>query len=203
MVSLLVIGDSHDAPLEPIGRLAAVRARFVPDLTAAVALVASPGADFVPDLVLLAESRPGEIRRSTMHALRRQAPLVRVWRVVGSWCDGEARSGHPPAAGLTVAEHDLLPRLARELARLARGEQPLWALPLTATPEEQLLATIDADFRRPASAAIAIHGTSAAGVSSLVDLCRRAGHTPVDWPAKVGGIASPPAAILWDTTAPR
>ena len=94
-------------------------------------------------------------------------------------------------------------RIAHELRRIADRRNPLWALPLTATPEEQLLATIAHDFRLRASGTIAIRGPRSAVVSALADLCRRAGFVADLWPPVVGALAARPDAVLWDTTAPE
>lgn len=47
------------------------------------------------ELLLVAQSRPGVIDVATIDALRRAAPLAGIVALVGSWCEGETRTGRP------------------------------------------------------------------------------------------------------------
>jgi len=71
------------------------------DFTEAVALVratANVGSG-LPEVVLVAQSRPGVVGRQEWMRLRRNAPLAGFVSLVGSWCEGETRTGQP-AAGI-------------------------------------------------------------------------------------------------------
>src|SRR5262245_46214259 len=48
-----------------------------------------------PDLILLVASRPGRFSAAEVEALHRRAPLARLVALLGTWCEGEVRSGHP------------------------------------------------------------------------------------------------------------
>ena len=62
--------------------------RFAPDLDH----VAN---DAVPELVILAQSRPGEFLPSEVRELRQTWPKTLFVSLLGSWCEGEQRSGSP------------------------------------------------------------------------------------------------------------
>ncbi|MHB1037337.1 MAG: hypothetical protein ACYC35_22650 [Pirellulales bacterium] len=141
-LSILMVGaaDSPEfaeaaAPLDQFGRVTAV-----PNVEVACARLAA-GA-FFPEVVVLVESRPGEISHEAVDRLRRLAPLARFVGLMGSWCEGETRSGAPWPAVERVYWHQWAPRIARELERLTEGRCPTWGLPVTATEEERLLSTV-------------------------------------------------------------
>jgi CheY-like chemotaxis protein len=67
--------------------------------------------------------------------------------LLGSWCEGEMRSGQPWPTVLRVYWHQALSRLGREVRRLAAGDCTSWGLPLTATEEERLLTESRTDFQ--------------------------------------------------------
>src|SRR2546427_7236671 len=48
-----------------------------------------------PIAMVLVQSRPGQISRGSVERLHAAAPLARLVALVGTWCDGELRSGRP------------------------------------------------------------------------------------------------------------
>ena len=100
---------------------------------------------FLPDVMVVAQTSPGQFSHAAIDRLRRLAPLARVLGLMGSWCEGEMRSGVPLAGDRA----NLLASVARPLrsavSPLPRGQSCSWALPITATEEERLLADED-DF---------------------------------------------------------
>ena len=101
----------------------------------------------LPDAIVVAQSFPGQFSEQAIERLRQLAPVARVLGLMGSWCEGEMRSGTPWPATARTYWHQWPARCARELARLAQGRSCAWALPPTASEEERLLA--DEDFRSP------------------------------------------------------
>ena len=56
------------------------------------------------DLIVVAQAYPGQYAADRIDGLRRLAPLARVIGLLGSWCEGEVRSGRPwprPPSGYT------------------------------------------------------------------------------------------------------
>lgn len=95
------------------------------------------------EVIVVAQSYPGEFSPSAIDRLQRLAPLSRVLGLLGSWCEGEMRSGQPPPAVVRIYWHQWLPRCDRQLRRMLRGERSAWGLPVTATEEERMLSEAD------------------------------------------------------------
>ncbi|MFQ5792850.1 MAG: hypothetical protein ACE5JI_20470, partial [Acidobacteriota bacterium] len=96
-----------------------------------------------PDLIIVAQSYPGQFSSAAIDRLRRSAPLARMLGLLGSWCEGETRTGQPWPAAIRTYWHEWLPRVEQELARLRDGTCCTWALPITASEEERLLLLAD------------------------------------------------------------
>src|SRR5689334_21081356 len=47
------------------------------------------------ELVVVAQSRPGAVPFGEVERVMRAAPLAGVVALLGSWCEGEARTGRP------------------------------------------------------------------------------------------------------------
>jgi hypothetical protein len=93
-----------------------------------------------PDVIVLAQAYPGQFSAEAVDPLRRLAPLARVIGLLGSWCEGETRTGQPLPASVRIYWHQWQPRAAQELELLAAGGGGTWALPVTASEEERVLA---------------------------------------------------------------
>ena len=93
-----------------------------------------------PDVMVVAQAFPGEFSHQAIDRLRRLAPLARVVGLMGSWCEGETRSGSPWPATVRTYWHQWPARCNRQLRHLTMGESCSWALPATTTEEERLLA---------------------------------------------------------------
>lgn len=85
-----------------------------------------------PDLVLLVASRPGRFSAAEVERLHRRAPLARLIALLGGWCEGEVRSGHPWPGVSRIYAHQWQARLPRELQA--------WQ-PRTATELDRLLTS--------------------------------------------------------------
>jgi len=96
-----------------------------------------------PEVVLLAEDRPGCWPIEAVVAAVRRWPLAGVVGVATSLGDGRRRSG-PTIAGIEeVAWHDLPGRLECWLAARAAGRPGALGVPATARREERLLEMLD------------------------------------------------------------
>jgi CheY-like chemotaxis protein len=135
----LAIGDRPSgelaAAMSALGR--AMSTVFLPTLPAAVQRY-SAGLE-PPDLLVLFQSRPGQFLEGDLLHLRAWLPLARAVTVLGSWCEGETRSGQPLLGVRRVAWHAWPVRLQRELSAWQSGGGG-WSLPATAAEEELLLA---------------------------------------------------------------
>jgi len=107
------------------------------DLTAALADVAAenaaatnPSVPLPPELVLLAQARPGVDDPSQLERLRAVAPLTRVVVVAGSWCEGELRTGRPAAGVVRLYWYEFAPWWRAAVAEWEANETPAWSEPL-------------------------------------------------------------------------
>lgn len=138
---VLLAGRSEREEFQPvkISLNWVARVEEVPDLRKGSMLLQK--GDFLPDLILLVQSYPGEFSASQVDLLRRSAPLAPIGVVLGPWCEGETRSGKPLPGVWRVYWHQWLARGRLQIERFLQGECPLWGLPTTSIDEERLLAT--------------------------------------------------------------
>ncbi len=140
-LAILLLGDSARTEFRDaascLERWGAVH-RFAGEVEAAAVLTAGR---IAPDLIVVAQSFPGQFSHGAVDRLRRLAPLARVIGLMGSWCEGEMRTGAPWPAVVRNYWHQWIARCNRELHDLIAGAGGSWALPPTATEEERLLAS--------------------------------------------------------------
>lgn len=97
-----------------------------------------------PDVIVLAQAIPGEFSREAVESLRRAAPLARLVGLLGTWCEGEMRTGDPWPGVIRLYWHQWHPQAAIHLKALAAAKATSWALPPTATHEDRLLEDLPA-----------------------------------------------------------
>lgn len=107
------------------------------DVDAAVAALTE--GRVAPDLIVIAQTYPGQFSHEVIDRLRRLAPLARMISLLGSWCEGEMRTGSPWPGVVRTYWHQWIARSACQFSRLADGKCGSWALPATATEEERTL----------------------------------------------------------------
>ncbi|MGH7139649.1 MAG: hypothetical protein ACREHD_28245 [Pirellulales bacterium] len=153
------------------------------------------------DLIVVAQTRPGQVDAAAIESLRRAAPLAPIVGLLGSWCEGEMRSGFPWPGVPRVYWHQWPSRFSEERSCLAAGKPGTWTMPLTATPEERLLSSV----RSPDGA---IQGLAAV-VSRYCEIaewlaaaCRQTGMSAIVLPdlpsTRIDGID----IVLWDAGLP-
>jgi DNA-binding NarL/FixJ family response regulator len=198
-LSILLLGNTQRsefcevrATLENAGRVTEAA-----NVASATAILAA--GKCVPDLIIVAQAFPGEFSREAIDELRRQAPLARVVGLLGSWCEGELRSGQPWPAAIRTYWHQWPQRWGRQVTRLMCGECPTWGLPATATDEERLLLEADAD-RPQREGLVVIYAQAFEMADWLSAACRSRGYATV-WlrprrPARTEGAK----AAIFDAT---
>lgn len=142
------------------------------------AVKALEAGDIIPDVIVMAQAYPGEFSHQAIDRLRRLAPLGRVLGLLGSWCEGEMRSGHPWPAAVRVYWHQWNVRANRELRSLIAGQCPSWGLPITAGEEERLLQNTTRTLTRRREL-IAIHAARFVMADWLSAACRMRGYSTV------------------------
>jgi CheY-like chemotaxis protein len=137
--------------------------------------------DDEPDLIVLLAGRPGEFAAEEVERLRYGAPLARIVALMGSWCEGESRSGRPWPAVPRIYWHQWPAWFDREVTGLETRGAGTLSLPVTATDEERILCYVEADCDR-ACGTIAIYSAEVETRGMLAEVCRASGYevVPVD-----------------------
>jgi DNA-binding NarL/FixJ family response regulator len=165
------------------------------EIAAAAAALAE--AEVVPDVIVVAQAFPGQFSHQAIEQLRRLAPLARVGGLMGSWCEGEMRTGSPWPGVVRTYWHQWTARCNRELRRLARGQCCSWALPPTATEEERLL-TNTAEPRPRQDGVVVICAWSHEAADWLSAACRRRGFATIWQRTPTTARARGATAIIFD-----
>jgi CheY-like chemotaxis protein len=164
-----------------------------------------------PWLIVIAQSWPGQTAAAEIDLLRRAAPLAIVCGLLGSWCEGETRSGKPWPNAFREAWNNWPVRMAREARQAALGLAGAWSLPATSATEEFLLAAAlppagGDSSRQGNGVTIAIVAESAAARTALADAAQVWGYRPTiatlgKRPSTLRAESATAAKIvLWDTT---
>jgi hypothetical protein len=82
-----------------------------------------------PELIVIAQSRPGTIALESVLSLRRRAPLAGVIGLLGSWCEGESRTGRPWPGVERLYWYEFPAWWRRQMALRAAGRCPDWSRP--------------------------------------------------------------------------
>lgn len=84
-----------------------------------------------PEVVLLAEPRPGVNEQELVDRLHALSPLMRLIVVAGSWCEGELRTGRPLAGVMRLYWHELPAWWNEAKTRRNAGFAPHWSAPIS------------------------------------------------------------------------
>jgi hypothetical protein len=103
-----------------------------PDFRDAVALVRSSalvteGAEAARELIVVAQSRPGVVPLAEVERLRRQNPLAGIVALLGTWCEGETRTGRPWPGVPRLYWYEFPAWFRRQLSLRAAGRCPEWS----------------------------------------------------------------------------
>ena len=149
------------------------------------------------ELIVIAQARPGEFSAAEIDALHRYAPITPIVALLGTWCEGEMRSGSPWPGVTRIYWHQWADRFREEMASLDCGESGIWAQPLTATAEERLLSSANS-FHAELCGVVAVMSDDREMGDWLAAACRQRGMSAIV-------LRRPPASqlagvdvVLWD-----
>ena len=156
-IRILIIGDVERSEFRE--SVAALEDCGIVETAADVesAMAALAGGPAAPLAVVVAQSYPGQFASREIDRLRNAAPLAQVFGLMGTWCEGEMRTGQPWPASSRLYWHQWAARCRRQFDRMARGKSCSFLLPPTATEEERMLAD---------------EGVRQNRVDSIMDTCR-------------------------------
>ena len=153
------------------------------------------------DLVVVAQARPGRFSLSQIEAIRLAAPLAPIVALLGSWCEGETRSGAPWPGVTRVYWHQWSERFGQEMGRLSRGAPGAWTQPLTATAEERLLWSETAQ-RGEDHRLVAVVSDDCEICDWLVAACKTRGMSPMTLRRAPVERIEVVSLLLWDAGLP-
>ena len=126
-------------------------------------------------LLLIAQSFPAEFAARDVQRLQAAAPLARLCVVLGSWCEGETRSGHPWPGVARIYTHQFAARLRSEDWQAAAAT-PLvaWSLLPTVTADELGLRRAEQKLPELSGLVLICSDRHETGLA-LADVCRAVG----------------------------
>jgi hypothetical protein len=81
----------------------------------------------LPELILVAQSRPDTVSHAEYQELQRVAPLAGIVSLLGSWCEGETRTGKPWKGAQRVFWYEFPAWWRRQMRLRDAGRCPDWA----------------------------------------------------------------------------
>jgi hypothetical protein len=130
-----------------------------------------------PAWIVIVQSRPGLWSAADVESLSCRAPLARMVALLGSWCEGETRTGMPWPGVVRSYAHQWTPRFTRTLTEIDRGRASgAWFLPPTASEAERLGAESETELSHEPAARVTISSPDRAMAEMLAALCVRTGR---------------------------
>jgi len=186
-------GTPQGGPLPPVVRI--VGRSDHPEIRDAVALLRAEAklatASRQPELIVVAQDWPGAIDQQQVEQLRRVAPLAGIVAIVGSWCEGELRTGRPLAGVTRLYWYEFPAWWRRQMERWNTGLCPEWVW------VEDCGTDTDA-IRGHGLVVLNVHEWDTADAMS--DVLRSAGYTTV-WQRPGQPVSAAPKAVVagvWD-----
>jgi hypothetical protein len=159
-----------------------------------------------PELTIIAQRHPGEISHAHVDLLRRRAPLSGFVALLGSWCEGETRTGKPWPGIARLYWHEFPAWWRRQLALRAAGGCPDWTRAVDFGFRISDCGLIDSEIRTPHSAirnrcagVILLRTSTRETCAAIADALQRAGFATVWQPAgRRWPVVQGAAAGIWD-----
>lgn len=141
MLDVLLLGDRSRAEFRDVRRMIAETANLV-EISDPPAAVAELRSRSTAPLVVVATAYPGQFSTAQIAQLRKESPLVRIVALLGSWCEGEQRTGQPWPADARVYWYEWPAWWSRTIAEGVAGPWGSTGLPLTANNQDRVLTTV-------------------------------------------------------------
>lgn len=145
-----------------------------------------------PHQILFVQTRPGQFHQSDVNRLRTLAPLARISLLLGSWCEGETRSGFPLIDVPRLAWHNLRPRMNAMTHDVTLSSHSV--LPFTTTEQDRCRFELR-QCRPEVPLRIGVYSADPAQVAALCEMLVGNGHDPVRFTSSDQEFVD---AIVWD-----
>jgi CheY-like chemotaxis protein len=140
---------------------------------------------YSPTVIVILQAWPGQYQSTDFNKLRATCPLARMVRLLGTWMEGELRSGLGIPGALRTYWHEAAGRFAQEVDHFAMGIITAWAFPVTANEQDRLLGswqvvaidtpTSKAEHPNTFAKSIAIYAEHRETAEGLADVCSQCG----------------------------
>jgi hypothetical protein len=87
------------------------------------------GGNPAPEVVIVAQARPGQITQTEIEFVQRRWPLAGIVAILGSWCEGETRTGKPWPGIKRFYSYEFPAWWQQQIAQRAGGHCPEWLRP--------------------------------------------------------------------------
>jgi hypothetical protein len=129
-----------------------------------------------PELVIIAQSRPGAIGHQLVQRLQNEVPLAGIVGLLGSWCEGETRTGRPWPGVNRIYWYNFPSWWRRQIALRTSGRCPDWL-----RPAESVLQTASCELSHAnvTRGVIAVCTQWRETADALADVLKRAGYATI------------------------
>ena len=155
-----------------------------------------------PSVIVLGVARRGEHESKGLAQVTRLVPLARAIALVGSWCEGETRSGKPPKGWRRIYWHQFGRWAAGELLAPTREDAGDWKLhpahlPRTSTEGERAFTW--SRWSLPIGGGrIAVNAVRRVDYEALAEVCAVAEYDPIWCQEADGDSIATVSCVLWD-----
>jgi hypothetical protein len=151
-----------------------------------------------PEVVVVAQSRPGQIGRPEIEAIRRRWPLAGIVALLGSWCEGEYRTGRPWTGVERFYWYEFPAWWRQQIALRDAGECPAWARPVGDVLRVARFSRLQLDQKR-VRGPVVLHVANPTIAEALVEVVHSAGYaTVLEFPNRRQSAIRGAAAGIWD-----
>lgn len=156
------------------------------------AMVVRDEANQRADLILICQTRPSQFSQAFVERLHALAPLASLLAILGSWCEGETRTGSPWHGVERVFWYEAVAHLNVRLA-----QRSLLAVVRTQTMAERIAGGGAWCSSQPRGTAVVVaHSISA--LQPLLDVCEQLGYIAHGQRLVDAWSHSPPQLVVWD-----
>jgi len=147
-----------------------------------------------PELIVVAQSRPDVISHDRFRSLQQDAPLAGIVTLLGSWCEGEMRTGRPWLGGHRLYWYEFPAWWRRQIALRASGRCPDWAQPAGVLPRVAVPG-----HPRPRFGLLVLNSTRRDNADAIADTLQSAGYSTI-WqpPGRPVPLVRGVSAGIWD-----
>jgi hypothetical protein len=202
------INNNARLPLLPL--VALIGAVDHPDFRDAIALLRATArcelainTNAAPEVVILGQTRPGQVGQPQIEGLQKRWPLAAIVTIVGSWCEGELRTGRPVQGDTRLYWYEFPAWWQRQIALWHAGRCPEWARPTVdayrSLSVQNAAHPPDAGIRNRPRRLIQLRTPNRDTADTLADLLHVAGYATVWNPlGRPPTIVRGAAAGIWD-----